>query len=105
VTPTWITRRVLSEGVEERKERSKEEIAHLQEVAGPDICRLIAQKGSPSLSSWLGCANSSDVFWMVRLHTRMPSFSSSRRIRSASYSRFFTAISLIKATVSAATFG
>jgi hypothetical protein len=46
---------------EERKERSKEEVAHLQEVASPDLCRLIAQKGSPSLSSWLGCANVSDV--------------------------------------------
>ena len=46
---------------EERKERSKEEITYLQEIAGPDICRMIAQKGRPSLSSWLGCANSSDV--------------------------------------------
>src|SRR2546423_9240344 len=26
---------------EERKERSKEEIAHLQEIAGPDICCMI----------------------------------------------------------------
>src|SRR6266699_4040229 len=29
VTPTWITRRVLSEGVEEGKERPKEQISHL----------------------------------------------------------------------------
>src|SRR5215471_4526500 len=34
---------------------------------------------------------------MVRLHTRMPSFSSSPRIRSAPQSRFSFAISLIKA--------
>src|SRR5437764_15455607 len=35
----------------------------------------------------------------------MPSFSNSPRIRSAPHSRFFPAISLIKATVSAAIFG
>src|SRR2546430_6815397 len=28
VTPTWITRRVLSEGVEEGKERPKEQVSH-----------------------------------------------------------------------------
>jgi hypothetical protein len=44
-------------------------------------------------------------FWMVRLHTRMPSFNSSPRIRSAPQSRFSLAICLIKAIVSAATFG
>ena len=32
-------------------------------------------------------------FWMVRLHTRMPSFRSSPRIRSAPHSRLFMAIS------------
>jgi hypothetical protein len=42
---------------EEGEERSKEEISHLQEVAGPDICRVIAQKGHPLLSSGLVCAN------------------------------------------------
>jgi hypothetical protein len=42
---------------EECEERSKEEISHLQEVAGPDICRVIAQKGRPVLSSGLQDAN------------------------------------------------
>jgi len=46
---------------EEHKERAKEEVAHLQEITGPDSCLMIAQKGSPSLSSWLGCSNSSHV--------------------------------------------
>src|SRR6266567_8982746 len=42
---------------------------------------------------------------MVRLQTRRPSFNSSPRIRSAPQSRFCVAICLIKAMVSAATFG
>jgi len=47
---------------EEREERSKEEIAHLQEIAGPDICCVIVQKGSPPLSSRLQEANVPHVF-------------------------------------------
>jgi hypothetical protein len=42
---------------EERKERPKEEISDLQEVARPDLCRVSAQKGCPRLASWLLCAN------------------------------------------------
>jgi len=42
---------------------------------------------------------------MVRLHTRMPSFNSSPRIRSAPQSGFALAICLIKAMVSSATLG
>ncbi len=42
---------------------------------------------------------------MVRLHTPMPSFRSSPRIRSAPQSRLSLAISLIKAIVSGATLG
>jgi hypothetical protein len=61
VTPIWITRRVLSEGVEEREKRSKEQITYLQKIAGPDSYPMIVQKGSPTLPSWLGCAISSDV--------------------------------------------
>ena len=38
---------------EEREERSKEEIGHLYEVTGPDICGVIVQKGRPSLTSRL----------------------------------------------------
>jgi hypothetical protein len=44
-------------------------------------------------------------FWMVRLQTRRPSFSSSPRMRSAPQSRLSVAIRLIKAMVSAATLG
>ena len=42
---------------------------------------------------------------MVRLEMQMPILSNSPRIRSAPQSRFCTAISLIKATVSAGIFG
>jgi hypothetical protein len=44
-------------------------------------------------------------FWMVRLHTPRPSFSSSPRILSAPHSRLSFAICLIKAIVSTATLG
>ena len=38
---------------DEREERSKEEIGHLQEVAVPDLCCMIAQEGRPLLLPWL----------------------------------------------------
>src|SRR2546430_15848618 len=47
---------------EEREERSKEQISHLQEVAGPDLSGVVTQKGRPLLTAWLGSANSSHVF-------------------------------------------
>ncbi len=46
---------------EEREERSKEEIRDLQEIAGPDIRRVIVQKGRPLLPSWLWCADGSHI--------------------------------------------
>ena len=46
---------------EEGKERSKEQIGDLQEVAGPDLVGVCAQKGRPPLASWLLGANSSHV--------------------------------------------
>ena len=42
---------------EEGEERPKEEISHLQEVAGPDLGCVIAQEGRPLLSLWQWCAN------------------------------------------------
>ena len=42
---------------EERKERPKEKVSHLQEVTGPDIRRVIAEKRAPLLTSWLVGAN------------------------------------------------
>ena len=44
-------------------------------------------------------------FWMVRLHTRMSSFSNSPRMRSAPHSRLSQAIRLISSTVSVGSFG
>ena len=38
---------------EEGKERSKEQIGDLQEVAGPDLSCVVAQKCRPLLTSWL----------------------------------------------------
>ena len=52
----------VQEGVEEREERSKEQISHLQEVAGPDLSGVVTQKGRPLLTAWLVPANSSHVF-------------------------------------------
>jgi hypothetical protein len=45
VTLTWMTFRDRNEGVEERKEWTKEEIHHLQKITGPHLCRMIAEKG------------------------------------------------------------
>src|SRR6266853_5584418 len=47
---------------EERKERSKEKICDLQEVARPDLCGVSVHKGCPPLSPWLRSANSPHVF-------------------------------------------
>ena len=34
---------------EEGKKRVKQEVTHLQEIAGPDLARMIAQKRPPAL--------------------------------------------------------
>src|ERR1700674_2837581 len=46
-----LTRLVFDE--EEGKERSKEQIGHLQEVACPNLRGVVAQKRAPLLPSWL----------------------------------------------------
>jgi len=46
---------------EEGKERSKEEIGDLQEVARPDLSSVVAKKGRPRLASWLVGTNSPHV--------------------------------------------
>lgn len=61
VTPTWITFRDAQLDEEERKERPKEQISDLEEVARPDLCGVVAQKSRPPLASWLVGANSSHV--------------------------------------------
>ena len=57
VTPTWIRLACLEIDEEEGKERPKEKVSHLQEVTGPDIRRVIAEKRAPLLTSWLVGAN------------------------------------------------
>ena len=46
----------------ERKQRSKEEIRHLQEVTRPNLSRMGTQKRRPFLTAWLVAANTSHVF-------------------------------------------
>src|SRR5215472_5358908 len=46
---------------EEGKERSKKQIGDLEEVTGPDLCGVSAQKGGPLLASWLMPANTSHI--------------------------------------------
>ena len=45
---------------EEGKERTEEEISHLQEITGPHLCRMIAQERFPVLST--------GSFWANLLH-------------------------------------
>jgi len=35
---------------EEGEERAEEEVSHLEEITGPDLSRMIAEKGPPVLS-------------------------------------------------------
>src|SRR5215472_10213296 len=96
----------VQEGVEEGKERSKEQIADLEEVARPDLCcvsardrlttsDLVAGVNEPSsdTSEWCACRRVGPVSTIPRDCAR-------HRRR-----RLSVAICLIKAMVSAATFG
>ena len=60
VTFPWMIFRDFSEGVEESKERTEEEIRHLQEITGPYLCRMMAQECFPGLSR--------GAFWVNLLH-------------------------------------
>ena len=54
VTWKWMTLRDFSEGVEEGKQPTKEEIRDLQELTGPHprhLCRMMAQERFPGLST------------------------------------------------------
>jgi hypothetical protein len=46
-----MTFRDFSEGVEEGKERTEQEISDLQEITGPHISSVILQEGRPLLPS------------------------------------------------------
>jgi hypothetical protein len=61
VTPTWITRRDLGRVLKNAKSGRKKRSVTGKRVAGPDIGGVFAQKGCPSLSSRLWCANPSHV--------------------------------------------
>ncbi len=90
---------------EERKKRAKEQVGHLQEIADPHVFCMIAQERRQFCPLGLVLRTCLMYFWIVRLHTRIPSLSNSPRIRSAPQSRFSAAISLINATVSSGIFG
>ena len=46
---------------EQSKKRTKEHISHLQEIAGPDLSRMIAQKRPPALPRWARCTHAPHV--------------------------------------------
>src|SRR5260370_7740726 len=52
-----MTLRDLCSTTKNACERSKEQVSHLREVAGPDLCRVSAQKRAPLLTSRLVCTN------------------------------------------------
>src|SRR5260370_22291696 len=60
VTFTCMTFRDAQFDNEEGEKWAKEEIGHLQEIASPDLCRMIVQKGLLGLST---CS-----FWTGLLH-------------------------------------
>src|SRR6266700_608925 len=106
VTPTWITRRVLSEGVEEGKERPKEKVSHQKARHRPrcslrdcgETCSTFAHVAAgcellACTSGWCACRPSGPV------STILHEYAQHRR------RRFSLAICLIKAIVSAATLG
>jgi len=47
---------------EESKERTEEEIRHLQEITGPDLCCMIAQEDFPVLSRGVCLATLLHIF-------------------------------------------
>jgi hypothetical protein len=109
VTLTWMTLRDFSEGVEEGKERTEEEVRHLPEIAGPHprhLCRMMAQKRFPVLAmglKWRASASSPSESSVGLL--RISSLRSSPRLRCAPQSRLFAAISLINVMVSSESLG
>jgi hypothetical protein len=62
---------------EKGKERTKEEIRDLQEVASPNLCCVMVQKGRPSLSSCWWCTNLPHVLLdgsLADMHTQFQQF-------------------------------
>ena len=90
---------------DEREEWLKEEICNQQEVAGPDLCCVIAQKGRPLLSSWLVCAKLSHILLDGSLADTNAQFQEFPSNTLGTPESIFFAISLINAMVSVATLG
>jgi len=86
-------------------ERPEEEVGDGEEVAGPDGPAWLRRNVAQDCPARRGGRASRMCRWTVVLATRMPSLRSSPWIRSAPHSRFAAAISLMRATVPAATFG
>ena len=105
VTPTWITFLDFSSMRKKAKSgRKKRSVTWRKSHA--QICEKWLRRNVLHFCPRGGCVRTPRMyFWMVRLHTGMPSFNSSPRMRSAPQSRLSFAICLIKAIVSAATFG
>jgi len=105
VTPTWITRREFSSTMNKAKSgRKKRSVTCKKSQA--QIWSVWLRRNVLHFCPRGGFVRTSLMyFWIVRLHTRMPSFNNSPRMRSAPHSRLSVAICLIKAMVSAATFG
>jgi hypothetical protein len=84
VTPTSITRRVLSSTMKNAKSDRKKRSVTGKRVTGPDICRMMVQKGRPPPSPWLGRANSSDVLLngpLAHMKTQFQQFANNFRLR------------------------
>jgi len=101
VTPTWMTlrewRSMMKKANSERKKRSVTCKKSQAQICWACVCRKVFHVCPRGLVVRTALM----YFCMVRKPPRMPSLSSSPRIRTAPHSRLSLAISLINATVSA----
>ncbi len=81
---------------EKGKQRTEEEIGHLQKVTGPHPCHMIAQECFPGLSTRSFSGNLFHIFLDGSFTDPNIQFEEFTRMRSAPQNRLFAAISLIK---------
>src|SRR5215470_2311580 len=105
VTPTWITRRDFSSTMKNAKSGRKKRSVTCKKSHAQTCAAWLREKVAHFCPRGGFVRTPRMYFWMVRLQTRMPNFKNSPRILSAPQSRLSFAICLIKAIVSAATFG